>query len=92
MYTHKYVKCMHTYLRMIHTYVCMYIHTYIHAYTHNKVEYYVCNTAKCHFTDLYIYIYIYIPYGLKLRPVSYKRRVLNSDLGIARYNIIKRIV
>ena len=34
---------------------------------------------------------IYIPYCLKLRPVSYKRWVSISDLGIACYNIINHI-
>ena len=34
---------------------------------------------------------MYVPYCLKLRPVSYKRQVSISGLGIARYNIINHI-
>ena len=41
-------------------------------------------TTKCNGEHSYIW---YIPYYLKLRPVSYKRWILISALGIARYNI-----
>ena len=58
-------------------------------YTHNDT----LTLAKFSYKVIVIETLLHdnVPYSLKLRPVSYKRRVSINGLGIARYNIINRI-
>ena len=97
MYVHTYI---HTYTHThVHTHTYTHTHTHTHTYIHTYTLTYVYN-AHMH-THIHTYIVcmyvrmsvcIYIPYCLKLRPVSYKCRVSISGLGIVRYNIIKQIM